>query len=47
MNHQKGLEAARQLAAWRIGDPKWADMLINAYYNPDKTIKELRAERDA
>ena len=30
-----GLAAARQLAAWDIGDPTWADLIIDAYLKAD------------
>ncbi len=47
MNHQQGLDAARQLAEWYLGSPEWADILITAYYNPNKTLKELKLEKEA
>jgi len=40
-DHQRGLAAARRRAQWEIGDPSWADMLIDAYFSPDDSDRAL------
>lgn len=40
----KGLEAARRVAGWEIGDPTWANRIIRAYLDPEGTHKSLDAE---
>lgn len=44
---QKGLNAARQVARWHLGDPYWADRIIGAYINPEAGLDRLREERAA
>lgn len=43
--NEKGLRAARQYAQWYIGDPSWANNIIDAYLNPDEAMENLRAEK--
>jgi hypothetical protein len=40
----KGLEAARRYAYWHTADRTWADSILNAYFNPDDTNKQLDEE---
>lgn len=42
---KNGLYAAQQVAGWRIGDRYWADIIIDAYLNPEKALEALRIER--
>lgn len=42
---QKGLNAARQVAQWHLGDPTWADRIIGAYINPEAGLDRLRGEK--
>jgi hypothetical protein len=43
----RGLRVARRYARWHIGDPYWADAILDAYLNPDAAEEQLRRERDA
>ena len=38
---ERGLEVARRLAGWEIGDRRWADKIIQAYLNPEEVAKDL------
>lgn len=42
----KGLEAAKEIAQYEIGDPSWAHVIIDAYLNPEAALDELRQERE-
>ena len=42
--HDRGCTAARKLAAYYIGDASWADMIIEAYLEPEKAEQELAEE---
>lgn len=42
--HHKGAAAAKRAAEWRLGYGYLADMVINAYLNPDKVNAELDEE---
>ena len=42
---QKGLNAARQVAQWHLGDPYWADRIVGAYINPEAGLDRLREEK--
>ena len=42
---QKGLNAARRVAQWHLGDPYWADRIIGAYINPEAGLDRLREEK--
>lgn len=39
-----GLTAARRLSNWKIGDPTWADDLIEAYLDPAKAQARVDAD---
>lgn len=39
--HEAGVSAARRLAGWEIGDPTWADRIIDAYLNPEQAEQRL------
>lgn len=39
-----GLRVARQYAMWYLGDPNWADAIIDAYLNPERVREILLAE---
>jgi hypothetical protein len=39
-----GIAAARRYAGWHIGDRRWADMILDAYQNPDATNAQLDEE---
>lgn len=41
----RGMQAARRYARWHIGDGHWADLIIQAYLNPDETFAQLDAEQ--
>ena len=40
----KGLAAARRRAQWDLGDPDWADVIIDAYMSPDDSDAALRED---
>jgi hypothetical protein len=40
--HAAGIAAARNVAGYKIGHPDWADLLIDAYFNPERAMRELR-----
>lgn len=42
--NEEGLNAARRLAGWEIGDAYWANLIIEAYLNPDTANARLDAE---
>lgn len=35
-----GMERARELAQWEIGDPSWADVIVRAYFLPTPEWQE-------
>jgi hypothetical protein len=39
------LIVARRVARWHIGDPSWADLIVNAYLNPDAAMAQLQADQ--
>lgn len=39
-----GRIVARRVARWHIGDPDWADLIINAYLNPKTHQEQLEQE---
>lgn len=41
VRHEAGLSAARRFAGWHIGDRSWADLIIEAYLNPERVEREL------
>lgn len=44
-DHEERMIAARARAAWEIGDPTWAAVIIGAYLNPDEDFAALQRER--
>lgn len=38
-----GLNAAKRYAGWHIGDPKFAEKIIDAYLNPERVNADLDA----
>lgn len=42
-----GVAAARAYAHWHLGDPSWADHILNAYFNPEAIRDELQRERNS
>ena len=42
----EGISAARRYALWYLGDPSWANQIIDAYNNPDATNAMIDRERD-
>lgn len=44
--HAAGLDAARKYAAWHIGDPSWADLIIGTYLNPAVALHKLQEEKE-
>jgi len=45
-DHERGMDAARRLSLWETGMPTWADMLINAYLNPEETERKIDEEQE-
>jgi hypothetical protein len=43
---EAGLAAARRTAEWFIGDPNWANLIINAYLDPEAADRTLEMERN-
>lgn len=43
--HHEGLQAARAYAQWHIGDPDWADSIVDAYLHPKQALEQLDADR--
>lgn len=39
--NEEGLQAARRLAGWELGDASWANLIIRAYLNPDEANSTL------
>lgn len=33
----EGRRRARMVAQWEIGDPNWADLILEVYFNPEST----------
>lgn len=42
---EQRMRAARDFAAWHIGDPSWADAIIDAYKRPVRAAEFLAAEK--
>lgn len=40
-DHEVRLAAVRRMAGWHLGDPSWADMLIEAYLEPANAELDL------
>jgi hypothetical protein len=45
--NQRGLLAARAASRWYLGDSSWAEILINAYLNPDAALAAVRNEKES
>jgi hypothetical protein len=45
--NERGLNVARNVAGWHIGDKSWADMIVNAYLHPEEASEKLRQEMDS
>lgn len=43
-DHEAGMEAARRLVLWEIGDPTHADAIVRAYLNPEQAMADLDAD---
>lgn len=43
---REGRRVARRVALWHIGDPEWADTIIDAYLNPNAARKRLEQEKN-
>lgn len=41
------LAAARRLARWELGDPSWAEIILDAYRNPAETNARIDAQQAA
>lgn len=41
---ENGLNAARRLAGWELGDASWAYRIIRAYLNPEEANAFLDAD---
>lgn len=41
-----GLDSARELCAWFLGDPGWADNVLMAYMDPAWARRRVEQERD-
>lgn len=39
------MAVAREFARWEIGDSGWADMIIDAYFDPDHGIAVINRSR--
>lgn len=42
----RGIEVAREVAQYEIGDASWAHVIVDAYLNPERALEELRAEQE-
>lgn len=45
--NERGLRAARAVSQWHIGFEDWADMLIDAYLNPDEALAALKKDKES
>lgn len=41
--HESRLAVARRRSAWELGDPSWADLVLDAYLDPETATDELDA----
>jgi hypothetical protein len=44
VDHEAGLRAARRYTGWFLGDPSWANNVVNAYLNPAASNARLDVE---
>ena len=42
--HEDGLTVARRVSQWHIGDPSWANRLVEAYLRPDEAQAVLEED---
>ena len=42
--NEEGLKAARAFAQWHLGYPSWGDSIVDAYLNPERTMRVLKEE---
>lgn len=47
MAETRAMQVARNVAGYHIGDPSWADLIVNAYLNPEEASEKLRQEMDS
>jgi hypothetical protein len=43
-DHDHRVAVARRAAGWHLGDPSWADEILDAYLDPDTATETLDAE---
>lgn len=43
--HSEGMRVARSYAAWHLGDPSWADAIVDAYLHPERAKDLLDKEK--
>lgn len=46
-DYEKRVAAARARAEWEIGDASWANVIIEAFLEPDLDAVRLREEKEA
>lgn len=44
LGHAENLAFAREVAQWNLGDPDWADMILEAYFEGIGDTGEDRSE---
>lgn len=44
-DHETRMTAARARAAWELGDPSWADVIVEAYLRPAEDARSLAEEQ--
>lgn len=42
--HGRRMDQARARSAWELGDPSWADMIVEAYLDPERDSRELHQD---
>ena len=45
--HGRRMSAAYERAAWELGDPGWAGVIVGAYLHPDEDEAALKREKEA
>lgn len=43
----EGMRAARAVAQWHLGYTSWADLIVNAYLNPEAAMVTLEREKSS
>lgn len=46
-DHQQRLTQARKRAQWELGDPSWADLIVDAYCAPEDDAARLIIDQEA